>query len=194
MAQHSRLEQFMNLKMPEKIWALTHPFILKKSFRITREARMRAAAAIYDPELDGNYNGGQVDVFRHSLWMALLSSEIRTSAARRLGIAHEKGNKIDFDEKNLEEGKLPSFIMTKMDLENNELGLKIGSSNKGSSSDEISKLIKAAILNGEGVIIKTDNEGRFLTEENRVIQEVEYIGKWYNPKTLVPSNYKFTRE
>ncbi len=181
-------QKIKNIHCPEKIWILTHPFIAKKAWGISKEARMLANGAINDTDLDGDYNGGQVDAYRHTLWMAMLTQKIKAKKAKKLGIAHEKGNKIDFDKKKLEEGKLPDSVACEMDLRNNKVGIEIGKENKDISIDELQKIVKQAVLVGKCWKINKNSEGQFLDKNNELIAEEDWLGKWISPKILIPSN------
>jgi hypothetical protein len=190
MAQKSTLKRFMQLHYPEKIWVICHPFSAKKALQTGLHARDVGLQKIQDPNLDGDYNGGQVDAFRHGYWMALLTEEIGAFSARWLGKAHEKGNYLDFKHKILEEGSLPDYTACEMDLKNNEQGIKIAKENPGISKKETEALVKEKILEGEFFIIKKNTEGEFLNSSGEKIPKERYLGLWHNPKTLVPSNYK----
>src|SRR5438045_3039471 len=75
-AQTNYREGFHRLSRPEKWWVIFHPFIDKKTFRLTQDARSAAGEIVKEQLLDGDENGGQVDAFRHAYWMALLSQHI----------------------------------------------------------------------------------------------------------------------
>lgn len=181
-------QSLKNLHGPEIWWLMTHPFIAKKSWEISKEAGRIANEYITDKQLDGDYNGGMVDAFRHTLWMAMLVQEIKPKAAFKLGLAHEKGNKIDFKKKILEEGKLPDSTACEMDLRNNNVGLELGQLYKGQNTDTLIKIVKNAVISGKCWKINKDSLGNFLDVNSKYIPENEWKGKWITPKCLVPSN------
>src|SRR5258705_12173330 len=82
--------EFKKLSCAEKHWVFFHPFIAKKAFRLTQQARAASKEMLRSPLLDGDFNGGQVDAFRHAYWMALLTQHMCWRKARWLGKAHEK--------------------------------------------------------------------------------------------------------
>jgi hypothetical protein len=186
----SVFQRISHLNYPEKVWVATHPFIALKSLKISNEASKIAAEAINDIEMDGDYSGGQVDAFRHALWMAMLVQEISPKKAYKLGFAHEKGNKIDFKKKKLEEGRLPDSVSCEMDLKNNNVGLEIGKIHKNATTKELQIIVKQAVLDGQCYKIKKDKDRNFLDENDNIIPESEWIGKWINPKIIVDSGYK----
>lgn len=190
MAQKSTIQQFMNLPYPEKIWVCFHPFVASKALRIGIYARDYSLKMKDDPDLDGDYNGGQVDAFRHAFWMALLSKEIGSRSARWLGKAHEKGNEIQFKKKLLEDGSLPDFTTCEMDLKNNEIGIEINDEYPDAERDDLANIIKQYIIEGRMFIIKKDQAGRFLNSTGKVIPDSLHLGLWHNPKTLVASDFE----
>lgn len=181
--------QKLSIGRYEIFWAIKHPFIAKKAFKITKKAKQIAINHITDPDLDGDYNGGQVDAFRHALWMAMLVQEISPKAAKSLGIAHEKTNYRYYLKHKNEDGSLPDEISTKMDLLNNEVGLELGQIYMGASTDTLIQVVKVAIREGKCWIIKKNSLGDFLDENDNIIPISEIKGKWRNRKVLVPSNY-----
>jgi len=182
-------QSLKNLHISEIWWAVSHPFIANKAFKISKDASRIAYDHISDPALDGDYNGGQVDAFRHTLWMALLVQEINPKAAYKLGLAHENGNYRDFKRKTLEEGSLPDSVSCAMDLKNNNIGLDIGQQYMGIDRATLIQVVKVAVKTGECWIIKKDSLGYFLDKNNNVIPDSMLLGKWETPKIIVPSDY-----
>ncbi len=189
-AQDGLIRRFLNLRYPEKIWAVTHPFVVRKAFRISSGVLKVTNEMIKNPELDGDFSGGQVDAFRHGLWMASLTQAIGARKAYRLGVAHEKCNRIDFEKRVLEEAHLPDSISSAMDLNNNKVGIEIGKQNPKASQTELIEIVKKAVLEGKFVVIKKDTQGNFLDWQDKVIENERLLGKWFNDKILVPSNSK----
>ena len=187
-AQSSKFESLKRLSYPEKIWILTHPFIVFKAFKITIEVQKIAKEMKLDKDLDGDGNGGQIDAFRHAFWMSSLAQKIRAKAVWRLGVAHEKGNKIYFDKKKLEDGSLPDSIACQMDLKNNQIGIKIGKENKKINQEDLIILIKKSILEGKLWKIKKDKEGNFLDKKGHILDKKNWQGKWHNDKYLIKTN------
>ncbi len=181
-------QKIKHIHCPEKWWIATHLCIAKKSWKISKEAREIANSYINSNVLDGDYDGGMVDAFRHTLWMAMLVQEIDPKAAEKLGIAHEKGNKIDFKKKILEESRLPDATSCEMDLRNNAIGLDIGIEYMGESQDTLISVVIFAVKTGRCWVISKNELGDFLDKDGNVIPEKDWKGKWNTPKVLVPSN------
>ena len=182
-AQESTFSKFKKLSNPEKRWAILHPFIVKKAYRISVEAQ-HITDSIHKAKVLDNYpNGGQVDAFRHGYWMLSLSLELGKRRALSLGKAHEKGNKKDFKKGRLEENQLPDAISIKMDLLNNEVGTSI-TSTKNPITDVIT-LIK----NGDFHIIKRDAQGNFIDANGNIIPTENWHSHWINNRCLVKSNW-----
>jgi hypothetical protein len=190
-AQDNSRQEFHKLSCPEKRWVIFHLFIAKKTFRLTQQARAVAKKVAQDPLLDGDENGGQVDAFRHAYWMALLSQHICWRKARRLGIAHEKGNYREFKKHQLEEGALPDSAAGAMDLFNNNVGIEIGRANKKLSEEELRKAVRDSVLAGKMQIIRKNKNGEPFDCDGNKIDLQKYQHQWNIPKCLVKSG---TRE
>ena len=187
-SQNGNLNSFRKLSSPEKRWVVFHPFIAKKTLLISNEAKEISKALEKDTILDKDPAGGQVDAFRHCYWMARLSQEIKPKKAFKLGVAHEKGNYIDFKKRIEEDGILPDSVSSVMDLLNNDIGINIGKNNKMLSPTELKLYIIRQIKTGNLFIILKDNSGNFLDYNNDLIKPKELIGRWGNKKYLVRSN------
>ncbi|MFH1321608.1 MAG: hypothetical protein ABII90_13280 [Bacteroidota bacterium] len=187
--QDTRFQKFKTLSCSEKRWVMTHPFVAGKTLKISENARRIAKEMLKDTLMDNYENGGKADAFRHAFWMASLASKIRWRKAYKLGKAHERGNKKDFNKNRYEEGILPDAVSCEMDLWNNKIGLVIGRNNKSVSEDELTQLIKQAVLDGRCKIIKMDKNGNFLDESGKIIPAEEWQGKWENRRCLVESDY-----
>lgn len=181
-------ENFFELSGPKRTWVLLHPFKAKKSLAISKEANRVSDSIKKTRLLEGNGSGGQVDAFRHAYWMARLRQEIGKSAARSLGKAHEKENYLTYKKRALEDGVVPDEIASKMDLWNNEEGLKL--TRKGSNISRNGLIYKVinAIQKGKMKIIKKTKSGIFLTCEGQKIKPATLKGKWKNNKCLINSN------
>ncbi|OFX50255.1 MAG: hypothetical protein A2046_12090 [Bacteroidetes bacterium GWA2_30_7] len=189
-AQESLYKKFKALSRPEKCWVVWHPFIAKKTNQISLEARKLANEELKDSLLDGDGNGGQVDAFRHSLWMAMLVREIRIKAAKKLGNAHEKGNYLDYKKHRTEDGTLPDAQSCQMDFLNNDAGIQIGISLKNETLDSLKTYIKNEIITGKLWIIKKDKNGNFINCTGSILKSEDYLGKWENEKCIVSSDFR----
>ncbi|MCB2221732.1 MAG: hypothetical protein KQI35_15155 [Bacteroidetes bacterium] len=123
----SIFRSFGKLSRPEKWWAIGHLFIARKSFNLSNHALQTARALERNQTLDGDASGGQVDAFKHAYWMALLAQEINPEKALKLGMAHEKGNYLEY-KKAKRKGIQNSHdaIASEMDLFNNQIGIEFG--------------------------------------------------------------------
>ncbi len=166
---------------------MEHPLIAKKAFHITREVLKTAAEESNDKKLDGKTDGGQVDAFRHCYWMAMLSGSISAKKAIRLGMAHERGNYLDFKKGKTEEGAVPDSVSSAMDLFNNMRGIELRQVHPHEKASEISALVVEMILQGKLLIIRTDERGNFLDANHNKIDLNAWKGRWGVPKDLIPS-------
>ncbi len=189
----SAFHQFWSVSRYERCWAVKHVFVANKAWKITKYVRLVTDSVSKSNVLDGDIDGGQVDAFRHAFWMAMLIQNMYWKKAFRLGIAHEKGNFLDFKKHLKEEGKFPDKISTDMDLYNNNIGIEIGleivKKSPSISADSIKQIVISYILKGKMKIIKKNKNGEFLDANNNVISRESLVGKWENDKVLVISNY-----
>ena len=184
----SQTPSFKKLSCPEKRWVFFHPFVVKKAYRITIEARNISKQMEADSLLDGDADGGQVDAFRHAYWTARMSQEISWRKVRRLGKAHEKGNYIDFKKQRAGEETFSDSIAGAMDHFNNDIGIEAGRKNRKMSADEMKMLIVKKILDGEMKIILKDQNKNSLDCERKIIELKIFAGVWNIPRCLVWSN------
>lgn len=189
MGQESLMKKFSDLLFPLKWWVITHPFKAKEAMRISESARETAQSHLDDPDLDGDHAGGQIDAFRHVFWMSSLAQKIGERRARSLGEAYERANKIEHKKKLLEEGYLPDFVSSEMDLYNNEIGFQLAKEKPDASKEDLIRLSKQTVLSGNAKIIKKNKRGQFLDSQGKVIPREDYFDKWFSPKTLVPSDF-----
>lgn len=185
------LKSFWQLSCPEKYWVVTHPFVAHKVLALTKEAIIAGHEMKQDTLFDGDESGGQVDAFRHSYWMALLSQKISQQKAGSLGKAHEKGNYRKYKKGKTEEKLIiPDSISGVMDLFNNNIGIMTGLQNQKLSCDSLKTIIKTAILEGKMKIISKNFKGFFLDCNGNVIEQKSLLNSWNNPKCLIPSNIR----
>lgn len=187
-AQQSSWQQFRQLPGPDKRWVIAHPFIAKKAAAVSQQVQSTAKAMQADTLLDGDANGGQVDAFRHALWMATLTNQLRWRAAWKLGKAHERSNVRQFKAKELEDGSLPDRISGEMDAFNNRVGIQLGKENVAASFKELCQVVAAATLDGQLLVIRKNAAGQSLDCDGHVIPKSEWEGTWENNRCLVPSN------
>ncbi len=184
----SATASFFKLSSPEKWWVIFHPFQAKKALNITTFTFRKTDSLKAVKILGNDLNGGQLDAFKHSFWMANLAQSIGVKAALKLGKAHEKGNYRFYKKNKLEDGFLPDKASSDMDLFNNEVGVKILKENPELHTADLIDKVILSILNGEMKIIKKNKEGQFLDCSGNKILKVDLIGRWENKKCLVNSN------
>ena len=181
-------EAYRKLSNPEKTWVLFHPFKAKRAYVISQEVLKLKDSVAPNTDIGMDNNGGRLDAFKHSFWMARLSQGIGRRAALSLGKAHEKGNYQSFLKGQTEDGILPDKESTAMDLHNNAVGSAIGSSFSKASKDEIILLVKDSLDAGKLRILLKDAQGHFLDCHQKRIPLDSLKGKWNTMKCLVPSN------
>lgn len=182
------MESYHKLSNAEQAWVRRHPIAAFRTHKLATTARSEAQAHMQDPDLDGDLNGGMVDAFKHTLWMALTAQKIGFSKAQSLGIAHEEGNRAEFSRNpDRSGGLLQDNMMSGMDLYNNDIGARIGSLNPKASYQTIVAMVKKAVTSGECRKLKKDGN-KYLDADGKVINDADYKGKWEIPKVMIPSN------
>ena len=178
---------FKKLSCPEKKWVALHPVKAIKARHITKEVLL-VVDSVKQSELIGtDNNGGRLDAFKHAYWMGRLTQTIGAKAARKLGIAHEKGNYFQYKSHMLEDSALPDSVSSAMDLNNNELGISRGIKLR-SNSYLLRKTLLVSAADDFLYTIKKDDKGNFLTCEGTIIGMKDWTGKWNIPKCLVISD------
>jgi hypothetical protein len=173
----------------EFYWAIKHPLLVNKAYQATKLCLYLVDSIRLSKTIGIDEQGGQLDAFKHALWMALLVQKTDSLSALELGIAHEKGNYLQFKRKKTEDSICPDKAGSEMDLWNNNLGINIGLEQRQQNIQEIINNIIQAINNGELKIIKKDLQKNYLDENDQIIlQNVDCLS-WENNKTLVKSNY-----
>ncbi|MES2133381.1 MAG: hypothetical protein V4506_13620 [Bacteroidota bacterium] len=138
--------------------------------------------------LDTLANGGKLDAFRHTYAMAFLARKIKVKKLRKLGIAHEKGNKKQFKKHQTEDGERPDSLACEMDLRNNELGILLGSGNKALKDAELKLLVINAIKEGKAWYLKRNERFMYVNCNHELLEMRLYSQKWYVPKCLIKTN------
>lgn len=183
------LESYNALSKAEQHWVLRHPIAAFRTHKLAEKAQAAAQEIKSDPDMDNDLNGGMADAFKHTLWMALTAQKIGHDKAVSLGIAHEEGNRMEFENNpNRDNGLIQDKIMSEMDLFNNEIGATLGAENSKVSFDVLEFLVKDAVIKGRCRKIKKKDNSQYLDIEGNVIDINKYKGVWEIPKVLIPSN------
>jgi hypothetical protein len=170
-------------------WAFTHPVAALKVKLISKKCYHIYNLKVREAVPDSFSNGGKLDAYRHVFFMAAFAQKVKSKKIRSLGIAHEKGNRKDFERNIPEDGEIPDSLSTVMDLANNESGITIGASNKRLSIDSLNKLVLVMIEQGNSVIMKRRKDGTYLDCNDKPLDLKLYFRRWSIPKCLVKSDY-----
>ncbi|MFN8393940.1 MAG: hypothetical protein U0176_04630 [Bacteroidia bacterium] len=184
----SKFQQFRNLPGPVKSWVIGHIWTASKAQRLTNIALQALPAASQDPRLDHDPIGGRLDAFRHGYWMALLGQEFRAGKARSLGRAYERSNYLQWKRGQLEDGGVQDSCSSKMDLLNNEVGIRIGRVNREIGNAELAGMVMDSVAAGAFWVISKDSDGRSLDAQGNELPDSEWKGKWVNRRILLRSN------
>src|SRR5258708_40136496 len=181
-------QKFSSRSPHEKYWALFHPCAAIKVKKIYKKCLPLYEEIKKTNILDSFQSGGKLDAFRHVFFMAAFSQSVKINKIRKLGIAHENGNYRHFLNGINEQGELPDSLAGEMDLQNNELGLKIGSQNKKTELNNLKKLVIDEIKKGNAVYFKRNLNGKYQTCAGEIIELEDYREKWFIPKCLIKTN------
>lgn len=170
-------------------WALAHPFAAVKVKKLYKKALPFYMDSETRNQLDKYESGGKTDAFRHVFFMAVFSQKIKTRKIRKLGIAHEKANKLMYQKAKKEFGSVPDSMDTVMDLYNNEIGFTLGKENRKLDRAQLSVKVLEAIKQGKARMMKRDRSGNYLTCQGDLLKQ-EDLSKWVNAKCLVQTDWK----
>ena len=169
-------------------WAIFHPFAAKKVQRYLLEAMDVYSIVKKSKQLDEFESGGTLDAFRHTFTMAYLCRFVKVNKLRKLGKAHERGNKYYFFKNHQEFGERADSLACVMDLRNNELGYEIGKNNKNVSKNDLKNIVIEQIKAGNACKLKRNGQNLYVSCQNEPILIENYKGKWFLPKCLIKSN------
>ena len=163
----------------EFIWAVSHPFIVKKVLTISK-ITLNITDSLESHNILSDRSGGNLDAFKHSYWMAMLTKNIKSKKAKRLGIIHEKTNYQQFIRGNNSQDSAASL----MDLKNNEIGIYYGEKYRNKSNEELINALISAIKNGELYRLKKDEYGNYLDCNNTII-DLKKEKDWDKRKCII---------
>ena len=171
------------ISRPEFFWALSHPFKVSRALSISKTALQITDSIETDSSLKDR-SGGQLDAFKHGLWMALLTQEIGRKAALKLGNAHEKANYLNY-----KRGRpYSSHKHSVMDSLNNLTGANFGNEFKN-RKELISKIIDG-IKSGNFYILKKNSKGQYVDCHGNIVIVDPFL--WERNECLIRSDLQET--
>ena len=99
--------------------------------------------------------GGKTDAYRHAMWQALNTQSIGEEMTRKWSDAHEYSTPRD---------ELETHLV--MDIHNNDIGIEIGKLYPDASPEQLDKIIKQSIDNGNMIIIEKDPKGKEILKKS----------------------------
>lgn len=177
-----------NISKYEFRWALMHPIAALKIKHQLPQAMLVYKEVKERRVLDTLEYGGKLDAFRHAYVMAYLAQHIAVKKLHKLGIAHEKGNKLQFKKHISEEGERADSLACEMDLRNNELGFSIGVMNKKMDNQMLKQKVIDEIISGGAWYLKRNKNYEWVDCNNQLLQIHAYKEKWFIPKCLIKTN------
>lgn len=144
--------------LPEWKWAIFHPLAAIQTKKVIKQCQSYLKKS--PVKLDSVQVGGKTDAFRHLFYMAAISQKIGIKKARKLGIAHEKGNYRAWKKGKYEDGYCADSLSCVMDLRNNDTAFKLVKLYSTMDLIGLSNLMQKTIQNGQCWILKVDTLGR----------------------------------
>ena len=181
-------QSFSKLSKPERTWVVFHAFKAKRAYQISLEAERVKDSLKVANVIGTDNNGGKLDAFKHSYWMARLTQGIGKHSAYSLGKAHEKGNYQTYKKRKLEDGLLPDKPSTDMDLFNNHVGIRIGMQKNIRSKNKLIQTVLDSVNEGKMRVLLKDSLSNFLDCQQKRIPLDSLKHKWNTKKCLIPSN------
>ena len=182
------MKSYNKLSKPEQQWVRRHPIAAFRTHNIADTVRQEAKRRLKDTSLDGDINGGMVDAFKHTLWMALTTQKIGSRKALLLGQAHEEGNRLEYESDPVRKKIHQDSIASRMDMLNNIVGARIGADNPDASYNTIMAIVRRHVLEGKCWKIRKKDKNTYLDADGNKIDIHQYDNNWVIPKVLVKSN------
>ncbi|MBQ1697314.1 MAG: hypothetical protein II075_05485 [Bacteroidales bacterium] len=182
------LESYKKLSIPEQQWVKRHPLAAFRTHKIADTVKTKCQVIIKDSAFDGDLNGGMVDAFKHTLWMALTAQKIGYDKALLLGQAHEDGNYLEYVADPTRKKTPQDSIASRMDMLNNQVGAKIGEDNPKATFDQLVAIVRQSVIDGKCWKIRKKDKNTYLDADGKVIAIHNYDNRWAIPKVLIKSN------
>lgn len=182
------MESYKKLSVPEQKWVKWHPWAAFITHKIADSVKAEAQRRLKDADFDGDLNGGMVDAFKHTLWMALTAQKIGYDKAIKLGQAHEDGNYLEYEADPTRKKTPQDSIASRMDMLNNIVGASIGANNPDATYDSIVAIVRRHVIEGKCWKIRKKDKNTYLDAYGKPINIHAYDNHWVIPKVLIPSN------
>ncbi|MCR5456128.1 MAG: hypothetical protein K6F33_14185 [Bacteroidales bacterium] len=181
------MESYHKLSKPEQRWVKRHPLAAFRTHKIADTVKLECKHLLKDQDLDGDLNGGMVDAFKHTLWMALTAQKIGYDKALLLGQAHEDGNYLEYVADPTRKKTPQDSIASRMDMLNNIVGARIGDDNPKASYQTIVAIVREHVIEGKCWKIRKKGKGTYLDKDGKPINIHAYDNNWAIPKVLINS-------
>ena len=182
------MESYHKLSVPEQKWVKRHPWAAFITHKIADTVKVEAQRRLKDSDLDGDLNGGMVDAFKHTLWMALTAQKIGYDKALKLGQAHEDGNYLEYEADPTRKKTPQDSIASRMDMLNNIVGARIGADNPDATFNASVAIVRRHVVEGKCWKIRKKGKNTYLDADGKTINIHAYDSCWVIPKVLIPSN------
>ena len=137
----------INSLNPQEKHILLYDIRFLTAISVNKNANVAASMAKQAYSGKGS-KGGKTDAYRHTMWQALNVQSIGEKMTRKWSDAHEYGTPLD---------ELSTDLI--MDIHNNDVGIEIGKQNPKATYEQLDKIIKQRIENGDMIVIEKDKNG-----------------------------------
>ncbi len=118
--------------------------------------------------LSGGKEGDQRNAIRHTLWQAIITKEMGTDHAERIGNAHEDNLDVDLSKRIF--GSIDQADKA-VDLLNNNIGRKIGADNKGASNKTLAGKVMETFYKQGLWTVTRNGDGSFSIQREKISRE-----------------------
>ncbi|PHM39160.1 Colicin-E3 immunity protein [Xenorhabdus mauleonii] len=121
---------------------------------------------------NGNFEGSQVNAFRHALWQATITAKFGEKTASRVADAHETYRTLDLNVRHFK--TLPEADQT-IDMLNNPQGRAVGMKNTGATQKNLAKEVLNHFHKNGLYVAKKDASGYAVVNEKITNEQFNYM-------------------
>ena len=115
----------------------------------------------------GNYG----NAFRHALWQAMITNEMGSDQAKRIGDAHEGHSNVNLNQRNFSNLEGANGADQSIDLLNNLIGRDIGEKNKGADNKTLALKVAEEFHNNGLWTAKGNEENGYTIQRTKLTDE-----------------------
>lgn len=172
-------------------YAVNHPYNAVRTGRIIDGGKNGISSFAHNfsvgmcdaANLSRGPEGSQRNAIRHTLWQAMLTNELGSDQAERIGNNHENGPKSDLSQRTFVTMAEADMVCDQL---NNAIGRSIGERNKGANNTTMAEKVATEFLNNGLWTATKNSDGSFSigktkinnTEYQKVIKELQNMNNY----------------